>query len=238
MRTCHVSAPVSAFPLRHVPRCHEKPWLPVAQGKDSTALKKTWWDAEFTFKLKSHDNNKPHFHPQFYSTSHFFLHLPLKGRWPLPLLWLRCFSVLRVADKRNCANEPLKSLNGCGPRTKGQRMWCRTKAGPCPTTPPCSDGSERTHERGLDVGLRRRHLAPHWAKQKGQASGIHWNPSQGPQNNQELLTSLAIHWPWLIWETHACFSIQLPPSLFIILKAEPPPTPIQSQPYRLEVGSH
>lgn len=106
-----------------------------------------------------------------------------------------CFSVLRVADKRNCANEPLKSLNGCGLRTMGQRMLCWTKAGPCPNAPPCSDGSERTHERGLDLGLRRRHLAPHWAKQKGQASGLHWNPSQGPQNNHELLTTLTIHRP-------------------------------------------
>lgn len=148
-----------------------------------------------------------------------------------------CFSVLRVADKRNCANEPLKSLNGCGLRTMGQRMLCWTKAGPCPNAPPCSDGSERTHERGLDLGLRRRHLAPHWAKQKGQASGLHWNPSQGPQNNHELLTTLTIHRPWLIWETHACFSIQFPPSLFIILKPWNYSTP-QSQRDTLEVGIH
>lgn len=166
-----------------------------------------------------------------------FFTLKTQRPHPCPPPLLSCFSVLRVADKRNCANEPLKSLNGCGLRTMGQRMWRWTKAGPCPTTPPCSDGSERTHERGLDLGLRRRHLAPHWAKQKGQASGIHWNPSQGPQNNHELLTTLAIHRPWLIWETHACFSIQFPPSLFIILKAWNYSTP-QSQRYMLDVGSH
>lgn len=122
--------------------------------------------------------------------------------------------MLRVADKRNCANEPLKPLNGCGLHTMNQRMQHWTKACPCPTISHFSDGSERTHERGLDLGLQRRHLAPHWAKQKGQSSGIHWNPSQGPLNNHELLTTLAIHRPWLIWETHACFSIQFPPSLF------------------------
>lgn len=101
--------------------------------------------------------------------------------------------MLRVADKRNCANEPLKTLNRCGLHTMDQRMQNWTKAGPCPTTSHSSDGSERTHERGLDLGLQRRHLAPHWAKQKGQSSGIHWNPSQGPPNNHQPLTTLAIH---------------------------------------------
>lgn len=168
----------------------------------------------------------------------FFL-FTLKNYWPLtpPPLLLSCFSVPRIADKRNSANEPLKPLNGRGLRTMGQRMQRWTKAGPCPATLPCSDGSERTHERGLDLGLWRHHLAPHWANQKGQASEIHWNPSQGPLNNHKLLTSLAIHRPWLIWETHACFSIQLPPSLFIILKAWNY-SPFQSQCYRLDVGSH
>lgn len=78
----------------------------------------------------------------------------------------------------------------------GQRMQRRTKAGPCPATPPCSDGSERTHERGPDLGPRRHHLAPHWAEQKGQAGGTRWDPpGQGPQNNRAPLTTLAIHRP-------------------------------------------
>lgn len=76
-----------------------------------------------------------------------------------------CFFVLRVSDKRNCANEPLKSLNGCGLRTMAKRMQHWTKAGPCPTISHFSDGSERTHEHGLVLELQRRHLAPHWAKQ-------------------------------------------------------------------------
>lgn len=100
-----------------------------------------------------------------------------------------------------------------------QRMQRWTKAGPCPTTSHFSDRSERTHERGLDLGLQRHHLAPHWAKQKGQSSRIHWNPSQGPPNNHGLLTTLAIHRPWLIWETHACFSIQFPPSFFYLTES-------------------
>lgn len=92
---------------------------------------------------------------------------------PPTLLLLSCQFVPRVADKRNCANESLKSLNGSGLLTMGQRMQSWTKAGPCPTIPPCGDGSERTHERGLDLRLRGHHLTPHWANQKGMASGIH-----------------------------------------------------------------
>lgn len=64
-----------------------------------------------------------------------------------------------------------------------------------PAQPPCSDGSERTHERWLDLGPLRRHLAPRRAIQKGQALGMHWDPKQGPQNNQKPLTSLASHRP-------------------------------------------
>lgn len=72
----------------------------------------------------------------------------IKNYWPLSPLLLSGLSVLRIADKRNCANEPLKPLNGRGLCTMGQRMQRWTKAGPCPATLPCSDGSERTHERG------------------------------------------------------------------------------------------
>lgn len=264
MRTCAVSELVSVFPLRHVPWCHEKSVPACCPRKKSKAFMKTWWDTEWKWRgreayvlcqgiwfniLPLHLNKKEHQQQtQFFTSSlwrfpfssfrfpSFFL-FTLKNYWPLPPLLLSCFSVLKIADKRNCANEPLKPLNGCGLCTMGQRMRRWTKAGPCPTTLPCSDGSERTHERGLDLGLRRHHLAPHWANQKGQASGIHWNPSQGPQNNHKLLTSLTIHRPWLIWETHACFSIQLPRSLFIILKAWNY-SPFQSQCYRLDVGSH
>lgn len=235
--------------------------LPVADGK---IPKLSWRHGETVFKwrgkwgifivprapdffiLPHHVIKKEHQQTPFFSPSFIpfpFSHLVFSIFFPL-LHWktsglspLYCFSVQRVADKRNCANEPLKSLNGCGLCTKGQRMQRWTKTGPCPTTPPCSDGSERTHERGLDLRLPRRHLAPHWAEQKGRASGIHWNPSQVPQNNHDLLTSLTIHRPWLIWETHACFSIQHPPSLFIILKAWNY-SPFQSKCYRLDVGSH
>lgn len=195
-------------------------------------------------KMRNINNKNQRFQPllshlplfiQFFVLKKIFFYFETLKAPPPPLL--SCSSALRVGDKRNCANEPLKSLNGCGPLTMGQRMRRRTKAGPCPATPPCSDGSERTHERGLDLGLRRHHLAPHWAQQKGQARDTLEPPANGPQNNQELLTTLAIHRPWLIWETHACSSIQFPPSLFIILKAWNYSTP-QSRRYILDVGSH
>lgn len=79
--------------------------------------------------------------------------------------------MLRVADKRNCTNEPLKTLNRCGLHTMAQRMQNWTKAGPCPTTSHSSDGSERTHERGLDFGAAEAPPRPPLGQAKGTELG-------------------------------------------------------------------
>lgn len=52
-----------------------------------------------------------------------------------------------------------------------QRMQNWTKAGPCTTTSHSSDGSERTHERGLDFGAAEAPPRPPLGQAKGTELG-------------------------------------------------------------------
>lgn len=194
------------FPLQHVLWCHGNRVPASCWWKRNPALEDVvgYW-------VYMKGGNFPSFL--------FFLNIRKKRHWPPPLIAGMPLVCAEGPWQKELCKRALKIPKWLWSAHKGgQRMHCRTKASPGPSTLAWSDESERTHERGLNLRPWRHHLTPHWAKQKERTSGIQ-RILRGPQNNQDLLTTLNIHRPWLIWETHACFSVQHPPSLFIILSA-------------------
>lgn len=55
-----------------------------------------------------------------------------KNYSPLPPPLLSCSSMPSAGDKRNCANEPLKSLNGCRGAHNGTKNAALDKGWPLP----------------------------------------------------------------------------------------------------------
>lgn len=146
----------------------------------------------FLFTLKNHRHHNPPTHPPPSSTA--FLLACAEGRWQKELC-KRAFKIPKWLWSAH--NEPKNTTLDKGrplPHHSALQWWIRT---------------DTWTWAGFEA-VEAPPQPPHWANQKGQATGIHSNPSQGPPNNHDLLTSFAIPWPWLIWETHACSSIQKP----------------------------
>lgn len=129
-----------------------------------------------------------------------------KNYSPLPPPLLSCSSMPSAGDKRNCANEPLKSLNGCRgahngtknaaldkgwplPRHSALQWWIRTDAwtwagfgaAEAPSRPPL--GRAKGTGRGDTLG-------PPWSRASKQSGAANY-----PRHPQALIDMGNARWP-------------------------------------------